>query len=537
MTTFSTYGNYFRSLSIYQDTFKHVFSLSPYSYSVNMGVYYYDKYRAVSISVLGMPSLVLDNDMYGYSPDFYFNSPSFKTLFPIQLSFNTYSYLKFKFVLPFKFYRNYSEFITVFTRLNFTAINFSSYLINPIQFYVPSNFDYRYILRAYKVFQRKYFSKQSKSRKLVFTRRLSKYVRFFKRINVLKPFIFRIFKNPLLLSFVKSKSKTPFSFFVLKFNNLSCFDTFFVNNRAFCLSQFIVPLIQRFIKFIFKIDRKLPVSGFFNFYTQARNAVFFKFFKIIKKFINKFFYNFKKFNSQSQNFFATSVTQYFAFVYSRILPIKAFFTIFIFAILKLSFFRFTFVKSLYLGYTIFQLSRTLNWLKISLVLPVKHTNFLVIFNSGKFRTFFRSLFLSQKQVFGFNSVKFLVSGVYFYFFPLLFEKQQRAIFSFYRFFFDKLIRTWSIFSFPRFFTTGIITFFSEIDSADYVLPYSTRLNFFKSGSFSSNYQLVVPYFSEFYFARYFSQNLYLYNMTRIKINFSKKKKSQKHGKQIFRFYF
>ena len=526
MSNFSSYGGYFKSFQVCDEELKNVFSVSPYSYSINLSVFYYDKYRAVSLSFLGSPNLTLDNDLYGYSPDFYFNACSLSTLFPIHLSFMAHSYLKFRFVLPFKFYRDYSSFIFTFTRLNFDFIRMASFAIDPVKFTPTSRFSNGlYSVKQVSVLKNgpdldELIDLDDSDQLSVNNFRYFEYITFY-RVGGIRPcseYTFRIFQNPVLFFNKKLEFDNPDFFFVLKFNSNKFVGPFFnVKNRAFCLSQFIVPVIQKFITVLLKIEQKLLPAGFVLFYLNSYTQIFGKFHKFIKEFSTNFFNEFMKFSNVTEYSISNSVKQYLVFLYSSLIPIKPFFVLYVSVFFKLFGKKTSFTKSDYLNSYILQIYSNLNWFKISFFLPFLKFKF---FTNQLPLIAFKDIFKPKNFIFKFSSYRFLLTYFYgFFLFNFNFDVVSRF---FYKIFINYFIKFFTPFTFSSLFLTGSNEFLTNFEISNVFnsglehssIPYFQFSNFvLDNPTWTSSFKIATSIFGE-----YFLQNVNVSSMSDYEID-------------------
>jgi hypothetical protein len=328
MQNFSTYGHYFRTVSSYQDKFKEVFSFSPHEYPIHLSIYYYNKSRAVSMSVLGVSDLALDNDMFGYSPYFYFDRPTLTTLFPIQFGFAKCSYIKFRFLLPVQFYKDYSEFIHEITRIRFRDIQHRSCNYSIFKFAFPRFVDNRYLIkdaylhkrRVRKIAGQEVENDQFLGHRLIYIKD--------RESSDLEPLyhISRVFSNPMLSLPRKSRFKLPKPEFIFRQHGSAVLEPlqFSVKNYAFCISQIFIPFLQRFVKFMFKLERKLVFTEFFKFYTGPYKSTFAKFFYFTKEFVHKFFSKIKEFCEFTDASVSYPASFYFVFLYNQVARLSTF---------------------------------------------------------------------------------------------------------------------------------------------------------------------------------------------------------------------
>lgn len=524
MSDFSIYSLYFKSAEFYQSTFQNVFSVSPYSYPVNLGVNYYDKYRAVSISVLGSLDLVLDNDMYGYSPNFYFNPCSLKSLFPVQVLFVPHSYLNFRLVLPYKFYRNYSIFINKFTRFNFTNISFFTYNSNPAIFFFPSGFFNRYSIFRSFLYRKKYFKKE-RAKGSRFRRFKRHYVRFFKRTKVTKSFMTRVFETSGLASSFRVIFRNGLSLLSFKPNSRGV-PVFFIPNRAFSPSQFFVPLIQRMIKFIFRIGRKAIIQEFSVFYLQFRDIVFSKFFRVLRRFLKGAFKKLNNVRVQLTEMVFFSVSQYTSFAYSKVVSFKPFFSALIFSLIRLNDCYTVFDQQVYYDFVVSHSVNLVSWLRFSILI----NQFPFLSNVFDFKVLAKSAFWQSKLVMQFSKYKF-----FFYFFFSLFYSYFNSVDSRYSFkyvlFFNKFFNINTNFKLSLLFKSGLSQFFHKLNSANFVFNYTVRnLSFFSTDESRS-----LGFANTF--SKYFIPHVNVYAIGKPKRNFSKKLRLKARKKKVFlRFY-
>jgi hypothetical protein len=327
----------FREFNYYDISFKHIFNVNPHSYSVRLSSYYYDKYRAVSMSSLGIPDLTLDNDLFGYSPYFYFGNCGLQSLFPITFILNPHSYIKTRLVLPVRFYRNYFSFINIYTRFQFKrSVFFFGHFRDFMRFIPNTNFSHFMVYSAgiIKRRQRRKIFEIEKNRVQVFRGRRT-YIFIYFRIKTKKAYLFRVFTNSFVSLPVKSRFRLNWqTLFFSHIKQRTIKNDFMEFNVIFCLSQYLVPSLQRFIKMLLKFESKMPREEFDNFYDLSYGLFFSKFFKFLKKFMKSFVRRVKNIVSFLGKVSGSHDDQT-PFFYTQMLTLRTFFFSFIFIFFRL----------------------------------------------------------------------------------------------------------------------------------------------------------------------------------------------------------
>ena len=552
---------------------------------MNLGVSYYDKHRSVSVDLLGRLNLVLDEDMYGYSPDFYFYNCSLKTLFPASVLSSKESYFGDRLVLPYKFYTNYYKFIISFYKLNFFFRSLVLFFINPFFNLDKSVIDFAFIYRVFRMsikgkkqfikkdkykkffkeydqkffrwFAGKYYKKCYQKRKFYYKKNYFvkikhsfKYIRFYnKRLKLWsQQFRSRIFFKFAVFSSNSSQkgiiSSIDFKTLSFKVMSYKFFYSFFSGNRAFFVFQFVVPIIKRFIVFLYKIKPKIKQVEFFGFYRKFKDSIFKRFIGLLRKSFGYFSFRFKKILRLMASF-SFVVSPYLVFLYSVFSFVLPFlFSFVIFVSTSFYFSKFSEFNNFKFNFFIPSYVFVFNWLRFN--------NCLNVFSLNKFSIAFKRFFINpiffSVSFSRFNQFRYVFYPVFLFLGvfnnSLIFKRGFINFFEdysfFYKFFFNILSKSTSLFFISTFFVHDLDKFFGSINLPDFAISWwLDRFKFeylFSVTCEPMYFPVSIDSLFSRLFSRYFVQNIEMYNIIHRKIDFRFRHKSKKKF-YIFDFYF
>lgn len=467
MTIFPTH-TIFREFNYYDVSFKQIFNVDPHSYSVRLSSYYYDRYRSVSMSALGIPDMTLDNDLFGYSPYFYFGNCGLQSLFPITFVLNPHSYIKTRLVLPVKFYRNYFSFINIYTRLQFKRSIFFFGHFSNLAWFIPNRNFSHYVVHSLGIRKKRKKRKIYEIGKFVKTfRRIRGYIYIYFNFKARKYYRFRVFKNMFVSLPVKSNIKLNWKtlFFSRSNKQFTIKNNFVEFNFIFCCSQYLVPNLQRFIKMLLKFEAKMPRYEFDNFYGLSYKFFFINFFKFLKKFIKRFVFRVKNIINFLFKIDYGHDPQ-IPFFYTQTLTLKTFFFAFVFIFFRVKSKKFNFDLKAYKSSLFLFSLKSLIYSKFKVFIG----NFYYLFFDSIlkpvriFKLLLNLKFDFFTQFYDFRYIYYQIIRSYFLYINVY---NSHVFISNYKFYFNKLILFTNVFPhLIRVFGFRIAYFFAEVQSID-----------------------------------------------------------------------